>query len=271
LFQRHEHIWHTQSTIGKLVLDLDSVSRLSLDLHWGTRVSVVINDDRRHDLPDLKVPERFIAGIVRIAEISQEGFDQLISALKTAPACKNSKELLAWIGNETPAITESDRKEIISAAVPMVRVQQNSGVSIEAFSSDVLDSIVESQPSIFQKITPDLLKSRTSQLITEPALDLASSRISEVKSEVERNFCKLKIMTDLRPAFRNNSEDVPLEMAAIHNFQIGYHDGMGKHHEFYLSLDAGDLETLKKAIAEAEKRVQTLERLLEKSGVSLHK
>jgi hypothetical protein len=260
-----------QSIIGKLVSDLDSVSRLSLDVHWGTRVSVVINDDRRHDLPDLKVPERFVAGIVRIAEISQEGFDQFLSALKTAPACKNSKELLAWIGNETPAITESDRKEIISATVPMIRVQQNADVSIETFSSDVWDSIVGSQPSVSQRISDETFKSRVSQLIAESALDLPSSRIAEVKGEVERNFCKLRILTDLRPAFRKNSEDLPSEMAAIHTFQIGYHDGMGKHHEFYISLDAGDLETLKKAITEAEKKVQTLERLLDKSGVSLHK
>ena len=46
---------------------------------------------------------------------------------------------------------------------------------------------------------------------------------------------------------------------------------MGKHREFYISLDANDLNSLKKAIAETEKKVQTLEKMLAKSNVSLHR
>lgn len=147
----------------------------------------------------------------------------------------------------------------------MFRVQRNAGVSVSAFASDVWDSLASAA------IDRGLFLSRISLLLEESALDLVSSRIGDVKREVERNFCKVRIFTDLRPAFGKDSEELPADLAVIHNFQIGYHDGMQKHLAFYISLDGADLEELKKAIAEAETRAKTLERLLGKNGVNLHR
>ena len=218
-------------------------------------------------MPALKVPDRFRLGIVRVAELPQEGFDQLLAALKKAPACKDTRELLAWIGDETPAIAEADRESIIRSIVPMFRVQRNADVSPADFASDVWEGV----GPVTAGADRDLFVSRIALLIKESALDLASSRIGDVKQEVERNFCKVRILTDLRAAFPQDSEELPSDMAVIHNLQVGYHDGMGKHHEFYVCLDGPDLNKLKTAIAEAEKRARTLERLLEKSGVRLHR
>jgi hypothetical protein len=235
-----------------------------LDGQHKLSVSVGIYEQRRAILPTLNVPDRLRPGILQVAELSETGFDQLLSALKKAPACKDTRELLSWIADETPAITEQDRNAIIRSLVPMFRVQRNSDVSPSTFASDVWDSVAT--PGVDR----GLLVSRISLLIEEAALDLASARIGDVKQEVERNFCKIRIMTDLRPAFAEPNE-FPADMAVIHNLQIGYHDGMGKHLEFYISLDGSDLEDLKKAIVEAETRAKTLEKLLNKSGVNLHR
>lgn len=236
-----------------------------LDAGHNVSVSVDIQTIGRAILPSLNVPERLRAGIVRVAQLPEVGFEQLLNALKTAPKCKDTRELLSWIGDETPAISESDRDAIIRSLVPMFLVQRRAEVSASKFASDVWDSVAV--PGIDREV----FVSRISLLIEESALDLASARIGDVKQEVERNFCKARILTDLRPAFGKDSDELPADMAIIHNLQIGYHDGMGKHREVYISLDAPDLENLKKAILEAEARAKTLERLLEKSGVNLHR
>jgi len=222
-------------------------------------------------VPPLKVPERFRNGIVRVAELGQIEFEQLISALQKAPACQDTRELLAWIKDETPLLTESDRVAIISAIVPMLRVQRNADVSAQAFARDVWDSLASAIPKAMSSLEKDLVITRVSLLIEQSSLDVASARINDVKREVERNFCKVRILTDLRPAYKKDSDDAPSDMAVIHNFQIGYHDGMSNHNEFYLSLDGRDLELLKKAIAEAEARASILERTLEKSGIRIHR
>lgn len=239
----------------------------SLDDPGFIRVSVGITKYGSSAVPALRVPERFRTGIVRVVGLSQEGFDQLLAALKKAPACRDIRELLTWITDETPSINKADRESIIQSIVPMFRVQRNADVSPANFASDVWDGLEEAAAGKDRA----LFVERIELLIKESAFDLASSRIWDVKSEVERNFCKIRIMTDLRPAFSRNPEEVPSDLAVIHNLQIGYHDGMAQHHEFYISLDAADLESLKCAIAEAEKRAETLERMLGTNGIRLHK
>jgi hypothetical protein len=222
-------------------------------------------------VPGLKVPERFRRGIARTAILPQADFESLIAALQKAPSCKDSRELLAWIGDETPNISPADRKMIITSILPMFRVQKGSGVSVESFVEDVWDSISEESPSLLQGVDYSDFLDRLGLLIKQSSLDLASSRVFEAKREVEKNFCKILISTDLRPVFVDDLDETPSDMAVIHNFQIGYHDGMANHHEFYLSLDSGDLQKLKKAIADAENKVNTLERTLDQTGIRLHR
>lgn len=222
-------------------------------------------------MPPLKVPEQYRAGIVRTAMLSKAAFDQLISALRSAPACKDQRELLTWIGSETALIAEVDRQAIIGSIVPMFRVQRNAEVSASDFAVDVWNSFVTNAPKDVESIERQDFISRITLLIEQSSLDLASSRVSDVKREVERNFCKIRILTDLRPAFKQNLEDPPTDMAIIHNFQIGYHDGMANHKEFYVSLDHEDLQKLKKAISDAESKSKALEDALGKTGIRLHK
>lgn len=223
-------------------------------------------------MPPLRVPERFRAGILRAAKLPQEKFDELLAAVSKAPRCKDTRELVLWITDETPSLSESDRKEIIYSIVPMFRVQRNSDVSPAVFAQDVWGGVIDDAPKAeLEGVDRTAFIARISTLVEQSSLDLASSRISDAKREVERNFCKVRVFTDLRPTFTKDLDEPPSDIAVIHHFQIGYHDSMADHQEFYISLDAGDLEKLKKAIVEAEKKAQTLETMLQKDGVRLHK
>ncbi len=149
----------------------------------------------------------------------------------------------------------------------MFRVQQDANVRVQDFVDDVWESLASGP----EDVDESLFKERIAKLLALPALDLASSRIMDIRTEVERYFCKAKVFTDLRPAFRRDDNEAPTEMAVVHNFQIGYHDGMGRHQEFYIALDGDDLDKLKRAITQAQKRAQSLANLLDKSNVRLYK
>ena len=58
-------------------------------------------------------------------------------------------------------------------------------------------------------------------------------------------------------------------MMVVHTVQVGYHDGMGKHHEFYVALSDVDLRTFQKALTRAEKKASTLTRLVKKMGIQM--
>jgi hypothetical protein len=80
-------------------------------------------------------------------------------------------------------------------------------------------------------------------------------------------FCSARILSDLRPVF----QEPPTAASAsviIHNLQIGFHDsGTGDHKEFYVALDAGDLDILKKIIVRAEQKTASLKAILAKANV----
>jgi hypothetical protein len=218
-------------------------------------------------LPPLTVPERLRSGIVRIAELPQSSFDQLLTALANAPECKDRSQLGGWIGNDIPEIPSSAKDEILVALTSMFRVHRSSNEPLKQFVKDVRESLDENGV----QVDGFLLESRLASLLEKESLDTAAGRVSDFKTEVERNFCKVRAFTDLRPVFRADPSIPPTEMAIIHNFQICYHDGMEKHHEFYISLDAGDLKELKRVVVESEKRAETLDAMLGTKSVNLHK
>jgi hypothetical protein len=226
--------------------------------------------DRRPAVPSLKVPERFRAGIAKIGELSEAAYSELLESLKQAPPCENPDELGAWISERTRSITDADRRRIVTALSSMFRVQRNSGVSTKGFTRDVWESLSEFSPQLLTSIDESTLKSRLSELIGQTTLDLTSSRLNDIRAEVERSFCKARILTDLRPAFKADITELPAAMALLHTLQIGFHDSMGKHQEFYVTLDAQDLKKLKVAIERAEEKAKTIDRVMEKSGVKLY-
>lgn len=222
-------------------------------------------------LASLNVPERYRNGIVQVAKLSEDGYSQLLAALKKAPEFSTRKELLAWLKGETPATAAAAIYQIIIALSSMLRVQRGAKVSRDDFAQDVWDSLAEDAPESIGGLDGKVLRERIAELLANNSLDIASSRVNHIRSEVERSFCGVHVFTDLRPVFRDEEKESRVtELVAIHNFQIAYHDGMGKHHEFYLSLDAEDLKTLKKAIIDAENKTKTLQELLKPVSVSFH-
>lgn len=222
-------------------------------------------------LPPLTIPTRHRPGIIRFAELPEEAYTHLLAAIARAPECRDSKQLASWLADETPEISGPAREEIISSIASMYRVQKSSGVPPEEFAQDVWQALIEKEPDLDKQLDRYSFKERIAAIPKLETLDTAHSRVMEIKREVERNFCKVKVITDLRPAFRSDASIPPTEMAIIHNLQIGYHDGMGKHHEFYVSLDGIELAELKLAVIEAQLKAEVLANMLSSANVTLHK
>jgi hypothetical protein len=56
----------------------------------------------------------------------------------------------------------------------------------------------------------------------------------------------------------------------MHTLEITFHDDLGRHREFYVSLDDEDLATLQHAVERASVKKETLTRLLKKAEFDLY-
>jgi len=218
-------------------------------------------------LASLRVPERFISGILKIAEISEQGFAELLSALKVAPEMRDTVELSAWIADDTPSIIGVDREQILKAVTPMFRVRRTTEVSVKEFAADVWTAIQEEAADKTAGLDADLFRTRIEQLMALSSLDLLDSKIAELKQELEKSFCRARVLTDLRPVFSEDIERSPSAMVVLHTLQIGYHDGMGDHNEFYVTLDQSGIETLKKVLDRASAKAETLKDVVNKADI----
>lgn len=218
----------------------------------------------------IKVPERYIEGLIKVAELSDEEFRQFLGALNRAPELRDVAELSAWISDEIPTLPSLTRNEILTAIISMFRVARQFEVAEREFAADAYASIQSEMPERLLSIEEEKFQSRIVSLLKCNALELTSTKVMELKSELEKGFCKVRVLTDLRPVFKRDVEDQPSAMIILHTLQIGFHDGLGDHKEFYVTLDEQDVEELKRTLDRATQKAETLKRYASNTGITLY-
>jgi hypothetical protein len=216
------------------------------------------------------VPERYRAGFSTVIKLSDASFDELASALQRAPSFANAKELAAWVSPEAKSVSASDISRVIEAFTSLYRVRLRLETSPERIVRDVIGSIREEDDPDLQ-ITDENRSSvtdRLAKLLAMESLNVIETKAQELKSEYQHEFCDVRIFTDLRPVFRSNVADAPDTMLLVHMLKLGYHDSHeGRHREFYVSLDANDLGSLKAAIERAETKSKSIKASLASAGM----
>jgi hypothetical protein len=208
------------------------------------------------------VPERYRAGVSAVLKLSDASFGELVSALQRAPSFANSKELAAWVAPESKSIPPAEATRIIEALTTLYRVRLYLGLSAERTAKDVVGTIRDADEVDLQ-ITDENRASiidRLSRILALESLNVIETKARELKDEYEHSFCDVRIFTDVRPVFGSNVADAPEAMLLVYMLRMGYHDSHeGRHREFYLSLDADDLASLKKTIERAETKAKSIQ------------
>jgi hypothetical protein len=207
--------------------------------------------------------------VAALAVLPENAFVDFLDLLQKGASAENQKALAAQFESLAPSLRNSSLPEIIFAVASLQSVQANAHVPPETFASDIWDSLITDAPQLITGIEGETLKSRVSLVVEAKAIHLISSKIADLRTEVERSFCKARIFTDVRTAFGEDPEQPPSAMTILHNLQITYHDEAGRHKEFYVTLDDDELSDLKEVIERAEKKKRTLEELLAKANCRL--
>jgi hypothetical protein len=152
-----------------------------------------------------------------------------------------------------------DVKSVAQALSALYSVKSQMDSAIEEFADDVSDAM-ELLPSEELRLLPDEREKFKANLVLLLNADLfaLASKAYDLKTDDERTFCHARILTDIRPVFGQIIEEGPKAMVVVHLLKLGYHQGNDKHQQFYVSLDAEDLETLKKVIDRAEAKAKAL-------------
>lgn len=206
------------------------------------------------------IPPSGKAFLQNIAELSDATFKTLISIFSDTSTGLSKDILEKQIKEKIPNIS-IEPSDIVFHLVSMNRNRISDRMSTQEYTGGVLASYGLIDVSI-----PPSLGDRLTSLLETPCL-VFLARDADVRQECERLFYNARILSDVRPIFDDNCTSV-IGATVIHNLRMRYHGADG-YQDFFVALDADDLEQLKQVIIRAEKKSSQLASMLKATGVTL--
>ena len=238
------------------------------DNEHGLDISLVVYGTE-NTLPSLTIPPRYRNGVAQIGNLSDASFSDLVAALKKFPEADTSELLAEKIANDVSSINKETAGEIISALAAMQGIRSGACVEPARFAADLWEAINEDSPDLAADLDEETFEERARLLLSETIIHLPGAKAAEVRREVERSFCAARILTDVRPAFAEDATKRPA-MTIMHTLEIAFHDDIGRHREFYVSVDKENLNTLKRAVERAIVKEKTLHKFLHKADFDIY-
>lgn len=215
----------------------------------------------------LNIPERHRAGLAAIRTLDDGSVQKIRDALDgvkkvsddATSVSETPKDVAVNAITAISAAKTAQPKQIAEAVATLYGVKSARDVSTEDFVEEVCDAM-ESLPSDDQRLPHaerELFKEKLLKILGAELFGLAS-KVYDLATEDERTFCHARILTDLRPVYGPKVEDGPRAMIVMHHLKLAYHEDSSAHKNFYVTLDADDLRTLRNLIERAESKARTL-------------
>lgn len=226
----------------------------------------------------LTIPERYRASLSSIRSLSEQDVHEIRAVLDqvASPSAQNpdtERELTTDPGAAMVAVRKASTSrnianftKIIEVLIALYQIKsQRDDLSVEEFVDDVCDAM-ERLDHPDHRLQPSDRADFAGKLLTLLNAEIFAlvAKAHDLVTEDERIFCHARILTDLRPIFGSNVEDGPKAMIALHTLKLAFHEqgSSDDHGEFYVALDAEDLQTLRKLIDRAEAKAKALSSIL---------
>jgi hypothetical protein len=223
-------------------------------------------------LANLTIPDRYQEGVAAIRKLNLDIVQAIRKALDRAVGPSDTTEdrikpaIAAAAAMESVAQTspETNFRKIAEALASMYAVRSTYEFSLPQFIDEVADAL-EALPNAELRLASedkDTFKQKLLILLNADVFGIIA-KVDDLRTENERIFCHGRVITDVRPIFGSNIEQGPTAALITHTLKIAFHEsGRKGDHEFYVSLDAEDLQELKKVIERAEAKANSLKAIL---------
>ncbi len=211
----------------------------------------------------LSVPPRLRDGLASLGALSDECYAAFLDELRDAGSADTVQALASRIENQFPESSRASIEKIITAVDISQSVQKASHVEPSEFASDAWEALKQDAPELIAGLDREKFQARLSALISETDIQLTTSKVKELRAEVERHMCGARIISDVRPVFSQDASKPPKAMTIMHTMQIQFHDDTFAHHEFYVSVSREQLTRINEAVERAILKESTLKSMFD--------
>ena len=219
-------------------------------------------------MQELQIPDKFKPGFELLVRIESKTVEKLMAALSQALPFLRIEDLASAVASRVQVLTEEEVGEIMEAVISLYNLRDYSGASIDELTEGISQAFEEDEqlPHISEEEKQEFERRLASFLNLDGVLSVTSKAINVVRDH-ERIFTGSRILTDMRPIFGSDLEKAPAGVAIVHMLKIEYGDLQGEH-EFFVALNAIDLEQLRQQLDKANKKAKSIGMMLNKVNIS---
>jgi len=215
----------------------------------------------------LQIPPAFKTPLANLIAMSSKDRQQLIEIIRAVPPGQDRATLAARIASET----ELDKERaggIVSMLMSLYRVIQNR--TIDEFVGEVCDAVRTSRKVESKEVDWSSFKQDLTALLSCDETFGVTAKALDIRKQHPHVYCTARILTDMRPVFKQDAEAGPVAAFVIHALRISSHDegDFSEVKDFFVSLDADDLRELSKLIDRALMKEASLKSLLHTANVA---
>ncbi len=212
----------------------------------------------------LTVPEPYRPGLQKLVDYDDATIEALLDILRgEQPAFRG--DLLSHVvaQAEGEGLSPDDVRQIMEALTALYVVRAHFDEPAPDFAKDVSNAMYIEVPDDKKQH----FRNRLEHLLTIDVL-LVASKARDVLTDYAHNFHGARILTDLRPIFKDDTSDSPAAVAIMHTLKIGYHVGRDPNvDDFFVALSPSDLQMLRNVIERAEAKARGLQYMLDTARV----
>lgn len=209
-------------------------------------------------------PKAAEAGFKELSSLDEKTFRAILEALSTIPAKSSTFDLAIEVA-ELQGIDRKTVERIFSGIEGLFSIVDEEA-DFEQIAEDVI-SISLSREVIKPEEAEQLTK-RLLALLQEKKIYYAS-KATNLMTENGNFFFSCRVLTDLRPVFDFNVEEIPKAGIIMHTLHIHYQEhSEAPHKDFYITLEPNDLDTLIDVLSRAQTKGESLNAIFAKAGMS---
>ena len=209
-------------------------------------------------MPVTEPPEKYIAALQALAEISDNDFRRLWTELELV----HDGETISDFANSARSIVAEDAAdEMLPALLSMITHTEHQGVPLSEFAA----GLAEAENMALAEASREQFVTRLTNLVVNGPVRVLHKSL-DLAADFGSVFLDARILTDVRPVFDDDVGDRLQSAIIVHSLRIDSRQGNSNTVD-YFAMDERDLLWLRQVIDRALSKEAASRRLLVDSGV----
>ncbi len=217
----------------------------------------------------LFIPPKRLDPLLKLAKLSEDSIDELFTVLANQPVQLYLPDAPNSIAKDLRSIPYQDGVTIVETLLSLYPAILASDSPVNIFIDDLVEAFTEEfgQKKDFQPDVALSLLNALQKLLRVPSL-ATGAKATNVLYQIERNLVTSRVISDIRPIFDLESDEINGALV-IHTLKLEYFsDDTDNTKEFFVSLNAADIDQLIHNLTRAKRKAQRLREALQLASIT---